>query len=384
MTAPGPPPRWCIVGPTHPYRGGIARHTTLLADAAVDAGVGLRLVSFARQYPGWLYKGATDRDPEQLRPAVAPDYLLDGVGPRSWWSTGRAIADGRPDLLITVWWHPFLAPALGTVVRRVRRLSPATTCVALCHNVLPHEGSITDRALVRYALARQDGIVVHSDSEASTARQLLDGMPITVSPHPTYQVEVDHGVGRRPGEPLTLLSFGLVREYKGVDVLLRALPKVLEQRPVRLVVAGEFWDPIEPYQELVRELGIADHVELRDGYVPEAELSSLLDGADLMVAPYRSATQSGAVEMAFGAGLPVVASDVGGLGDQIDDGVNGLLVPPEDVGALARALVEATEPDALVRLRAGAAARAPERTWGQLVDDLTAFTQQLGAHRTPE
>lgn len=367
--------RWCIVGPTHPFRGGIARHTTLLADAAAEAGIDVRLVSFSRQYPRWLYKGVSDRDPEQLVPQrLTPEHLLDGVDPRTWWHTAGSIAEDRPDVLVSVWWHPFFAPATGTMVRRIRRRSPATTCLALCHNVLPHEESFTDRALVRFALGRHDGLVVHSDTEGRTAHQLLGDLPVTVSPHPTYQVELgDPPRSRCDDQPLTLLAFGLVRAYKGIDVLLRALPAVLERREVRLVVAGEFWDPVEPYEDLVRELGIGAHVEIRNGYVPEDELVSLLAQADVMVAPYRTATQSGAVEMAFGAGLPVVASDVGGLGDQIDPGVDGLLVPPEDVAALSRALLNATEPDTLERLRAGAAGRSPARTWGQLVEDLVSF-----------
>lgn len=376
-------PRWCIVGPTHPFRGGIARHTTLLADAVADADIDVRLVSFSRQYPRWLYKGASDRDPEQLRPRrVDPEYLLDGIGPRSWWDTGRSIGEARPDVLVSVWWHPFFAPAIGTLVRRVRRRSPRTTCVALCHNVLPHEGSGIDHRLVRFALAPQHGVVVHSDTEGTTARDLLGDMPVTVSPHPTYHVDL--GPEPAPGDDdrvPTLLAFGLVRAYKGIDVLLRALPAVLAVRPVRLVVAGEFWDPVEPYRELVRELGIGEHVELWDGYVPETDLVSLLGEADVMVAPYRTATQSGAVEMAYGAGLPVVASDIGGLGDQVEHGVDGLLVPAEDVDALSRALIEATEPTVLHRLRAGAAARSPVRTWAQLVDDLRGFAGAVSSTR---
>lgn len=372
-------PRWCVVGPTHPFRGGIPLHTTLMAEAIAARGHSLNVVTFTRQYPGWLYKGASDRDPEQLAPVgFAPEHRLDSVGPWSWRSAARAIADQRPDVLVGVWWHPFFAPMFGSVLRMIRRRSPGTLRLALCHNVLPHETSRVDRVLVRGALGPTDGLVVHADTQRDVANALLPAKPVLVTPHPTFSVEVDRPDGRRGDDgTVNLLFFGLVRHYKGVDVLLRALPAVLRTRPVRLVVAGEFWDPVRPYAALVDELGIGDHVELRPGYVPDADLRKLLGEADLMVAPYRSATQSGAVEMAFGAGVPVVASAVGGLANQVDHGRNGLLVPPDDPAALAAALVEATAPDTLDHLSQQVRAATAVRTWDALVDAIERFALEL-------
>lgn len=378
-------PHWCIVGPTHPFRGGIPRHTTLFTDAVAAAGIDVDLISFSRQYPRWLYKGETDRDDSQLAPqAVAPDHRLDGLGPRSWWQTVRVIERMSPDVLVLVWWHPFFAPMVSALLRGVRRRSPHTVRVALCHNVLPHESSPIDRLLVGHALAPAEGIALHASSQEGVARQLLGPRPTLVTPHPTYRVDAS---APRPGStdpddgPLELVFFGLVRPYKGVDVLLRALPAVLRERRVRLTVAGEFWGSADPYVELVRELGLGDHVELRPGYVPDDELAKLLLDADLAVAPYRSATQSGAVEMAYGAGLPVVASRVGGLTEQVNPGVDGLLVPADDPPALAEALTEATEPATLARLTEGALARSSSRTWDGLVEDLRGFADELIRHR---
>ena len=378
---------WCIVGPTHPFRGGIPRHTTLFADAAAGSDLDVDLVTYTRQYPEWLYKGESSRDPQQITPAaVTPEYRLDGIGPHTWWRTGRTIAARRPDVLIVIWWHPWFAPMVGTVLRQVRRRSPATLRIALCHNVFPHEGSRLDRRLVRYALTPLDGLVVHAASERDLANRLLADPPVLVTPHPTYTVDSARRQPTVPDErqPLTLLAFGIVRRYKGIDVLLRALPDVLRERSVRLIVAGEFWDPVAPYQDLIRDLGLEEHVELRASYVPEDELAELLGSADLMVAPYRSATQSGAVEMAFGAGLPVVGTSVGGLADQIDDTVNGLLVPPDDPGALSRALVDATDLATLARLTKGARSDGTLRPWTGLVDDIRGFAASLATGSTAQ
>lgn len=371
--------RWCIVGPTHPYRGGIPRHTTLMAEAIAARGADLRVITFRRQYPSWLYKGATDRDPDQLPPVgFAPDPRLDSIGPRTWRSTALTIAQAHPDVLIAVWWHPFFAPMYGALLRQVRRRSPKIIQVALCHNVIPHETSRADRVLTRRALTPVDGLVVHAESQRELANSLLGPTPVLVTPHPTYPVDIDARSRRRaPGDPTNLLFFGLIRQYKGVDVLLRALPMVLRERRVRLVVAGEFWEPTRSYTDLVDDLGIGDHVDLRPGYVPDADLMKLLSDADLVVAPYRTATTSAAVEMAFGAGLPVVASRVGGLADQVDHGVNGLLVPPDEPAALASALIEATAPASLDELTQHARADETIRTWDGLVEDVERFVRLL-------
>ena len=276
----------CVVGPTHPFRGGIPRHTTLMAEA-IATRADIRLITFTRQYPGWLYKGARDRDPDQIAPAgFVPDRRLDSLSPLSWRSTARVIGRMEPDVVVAVWWHPFFAPKFGTLLRHVRRRSPRTVRVVVCHNVLLHESSPVDRTPARRALRVADGLVVHAASQRDVANDLLLPVPVLVTPHPAYEVDVNRLHSRPRHGAVNLLFFGLVRRYKGVDVLFRALSVVLTRRKVRLVVAGEFWDPVQPYTALVDELGIGDHVEILPGYVSDADLTKLLAAADLMVAPY--------------------------------------------------------------------------------------------------
>lgn len=378
--------RWCIVGPTHPFRGGIPRHTTLLGEAVAARNIDLQVITFTRQYPRLLYKGASDRDPGQLPPVgFVPDRMLDSIGPVSWTRTARAIAAANPDVVLAVWWHPFFAPMYGTLLRQVQRRAPEATRLALCHNVLPHETSVVDRVLTRAALAPVDGLVVHAASQREVAAELLGPKPTLVTPHPTYVVDAEvHAPPRSDADgPVTLLFFGLVRPYKGLDVLLRALPAVLRKRHVRLIVAGEFWEPVESYAGLISDLGVGDHVDLRPGYVPESDLVKLLGEADLVVAPYRTATQSGVVEMAFGAGVPVVATRVGGLSEQVDHRVDGLLVEPADEAGLASALIAATEADTLRDLSRAAGSHASGRTWDSMVDAICRFVGTVRDHPAP-
>jgi glycosyltransferase involved in cell wall biosynthesis len=238
--------------------------------------------------------------------------------------------------------------------------------VVLAHNVLPHERRAVDVPLVRALLRRADTVLVHSDEQAAVARSLAD-TPVTVTALAPFPPAPASGPARTPDAPptRTLLFFGLVRPYKGLDVLLRAL--AAGPPDVRLVVAGEFWGGTAETERLVAELGIEDRVELRLGYVPAPELAALFARADALVLPYRTVTGTQHTWLAFAHGLPVVATRVGSLPDQIRDGVDGLLVDPGDVAGLADALRRLYEPGCLPTLRANVHPVDPTAQWREYV-----------------
>jgi glycosyltransferase involved in cell wall biosynthesis len=247
--------------------------------------------------------------------------------------------------------------------------------VALCHNVLPHERGRTDVRLTRAVLRRADALLVHSEAERDKAAALVP-VPAEVTPLPPLALTASTapsaphtGVARR------LLFFGMVRQYKGLDVLLRALALVPD---VSLMVAGEFWSGEAQTRSLVGDLGLTDRVEIRSGYVPAAEVDELLAGVDALALPYRAATASAHAYIAHSHGLPVVATRVGNLPEQVRDGVDGLLVEPEDPAALARAITRLYEPGVLDALRAGAAesgTRGADELWSRYV---AAFERAAG------
>jgi glycosyltransferase involved in cell wall biosynthesis len=368
--------RIVVLGPTWPYRGGIAQHTTELA-RQLGRRHDLRLVSFRRQYPRWLFPGRTDRDPSV--PVAPPEaaYPLDPLLPWTWWPTARLIAAHRPEALLAEWWVPYFAPSLLGVLTLARRARPGLRVVLECHNVLPHEGrSAPARWLTRAALSTADAFVVHSTADRDALEGLRPGAaartflsPLVAAPLPPAP---PRGVARErlglpPDGPL-ILFFGFVRPYKGLPHLLSALPAVRERLPLaRLLVAGEFWEPVAAYERQARSLGVAEAVRFDDGYIPDERVADYFAAADVVALPYVEASQSAVVPLARRFGVPVVASRVGGLPDAVEDGVSGLLVPPADPLALAAALVRCLSDPALARSLAQRAALREDAGWDEAV-----------------
>lgn len=340
--------RIALIGPAHPYKGGIVHHTTELAHRLTGLGHDVRIESWSRQYPDRLYPGQQRVDEPELEPHPNTRHPLSWRRPDSWWRLGRRLRSDV-DAVVIVLVSPVQVPAqlvvLAALGRRVRTL-------VLCHNVLPHEPGRIDRPLVAALLRRVDAVLVHSNREAQIAEGLTR-VPVRVAamaPHPPGGLPVVLPAPDRPALR-RLLFFGLVRPYKGLDVLLRALADTADD--IRLTVAGEFWGGDGSYRALAAELGIGSRVDWRPGYLPAARLPGLLAEVDALVLPYRSATASQNVELAFAHGLPVVVTRTGELASAVDDGVNGLVAEPGDPGALAAALRELYEPGRLPTLRRG-------------------------------
>ncbi len=364
-----------MIGPTHPYTGGIAHHTTELCHHLDRRGVPAALVSWERQYPSFLHKGTSTVAVDQPEvPVFDPTtYPLRWDRPQSWWSAGRSVREAERLVLAVV--TPFhgvpYAGVLAGAGSGSRRGGPRT--VGLVHNVLPHESSAVDRALMGRLLRRLDRVVVHSDDQAALAGTLgvTDASLVVVPLAPAFPrrdaAAATDGAGDADGGqgPLRMLFFGTVRAYKGLDVLLRAMAQVPGSH---LVVAGDFWEPVEEYRALVDELGLGERVELRDGYVPAGDMPDLFAAADVSLLPYRSGTGSWNAELAAAYGVPSVVTRAGTLADPVTDDVDGLVVEPDDVGSLARALERLADPQVLVRLRRATQGRDRTPAWDAYVD----------------
>ena len=360
--------RITLVGPAHPYKGGGARHTTELAHRLAEQGHDVAIESWRAQYPSMLYPGQQTIDVPEADPYPRTRHELAWYRPDGWWRLGRS--SGREDdlVVVTVFSPVQVVPYLGVL----GAVSGRTRTVALCHNVLPHERRPVDITLMRSLLRRTDMVLAHSPEQARLARGLVRGSRTTVRsaalpPHlprsgggGTVRTTVDH----------RLLFFGIVRPYKGVDVLLRALAHGAPPQ-VRLTIAGEFWGGTARLQALAADLGITERVEFADGYVPAKDLPDLFSRADAVVLPYRSATATQNVWLAHEHGLPVIATRAGTLPDQVRDGVDGLLCAPDDPVDLARAVREFYTPGTARRLRAGVRRVDPQQHWDTYLAALT-------------
>jgi glycosyltransferase involved in cell wall biosynthesis len=364
--------RIALVGPAHPYKGGGARHTTELAHRLAAAGHDVIIESWRAQYPSLLYPGQQTVDTPEGWPYPRTYRRLAWYRPDGWLAAGRRLRTA--DLVIFALLTPLQAPSYVSVLTALGPRRPRT--MVICHNVLPHERRPADVVLIRTLLSRVDTAIVHSAEQAAQARDLAPDVPIVVArmpPHLPAVPQKDH-LTERDGvlasSTCRLLFFGIVRPYKGLDVLLRGLAKT--RAHVTLTVAGEFWGGTAETEQLITDLGLAGRVRLRPGYVPAREIPALFAAADALVLPYREATASQNVLLAFAFGVPVVTTTAGALAEAVHDSVDGLTCAPGDVDDLARALAEISVPETARRLRAGVRAVDPEPYWAAYLRALLA------------
>ncbi len=363
-----------VVGPTYPFRGGISHYTTLLVRQLRQRHE-VRFLTFSRQYPQWLFPGRGDRDEGSQNVLRAEgETLLDGANPWTWWQAARAIRAARPDMLILQWTVSYWIPMLWLL----SRLAPKSTCtVMICHNAAPHEAGhpLVARLsgwLQRLVMGQADHLICHAESDAAELRELLPGHSITRVMLPSYAGVAALAEGERAarrGSP-NLLFFGFVRPYKGVEGLLAAMPRVRAALPdAHLTVAGEWWRGAGEPDALI-PTSLRDAVTILDRYIPNEEMSALFAAADVVVLPYRSATQSAVVQLAYGFGVPVITTAVGGLPEAVHHERSGLVVPPDDPDALADAIIRYHREGWRERLAPGVAALRETFSWDALVDTL--------------
>jgi glycosyltransferase involved in cell wall biosynthesis len=335
------PLRIALLSPFPPLKGGIARFSSRLQNAFEDAGCEVIPIPFRRLFPRWLLKGRVAYEPGA---ALFPEShcSLDLMNPISWLVTARHLRRLDPDVLLIAYWTGILAP-LCALMRRATGLKT----VILLHNFTSHEHIPGESLLKGMLTASSDGFIVLSRSVGAELAAFRPKSRILTLFHPVYEPqgicspkrEARRSMGL-PEESKVLLFFGYVREYKGLDMLIEAMALVLQKDPsVRLVVAGEFFIDSHVFKDQASRLGIDANVDFQEGYVPTERVGTLMAAADAVVLPYRSATQSGIVPLAFGHGVPVIACDAGALAEQVEHGRTGWIVEGRGAEAMAAGIL---------------------------------------------
>lgn len=376
-----------IVSPAWPYRGGIAAFTERLAVELQREGHQVKIYTFTLQYPGFLFPGKTQYTSSPKPEDLQIERSLSSVNPWTWISLGRRIKKETPDLLLVAYWMSFMAPSLGTMCRIARR-NKHTRILGILHNLLPHERKLGDKLFARYMVGALDGVVALSQSVCDEAHLFRPELPTVASPHPLYD---------NFGEPATreescrqlgldtdcryLLFFGLIRDYKGLDWLLEAFAK-LKKSPasdekavgVKLIIAGEFYGKSEQYFAQAKALGLEDRLVWKSEFVPDSDVRYYFGAADLIVQPYKTATQSGVTQIAYHFLKPMLVTRVGGLAEIVPDGKVGYSVEP-DVDAIADALQDfVSHSDNDTRFQEGLIEEKKKYAWDKMTHAILSLT----------
>ena len=336
-----------ILGTAYPFRGGLATFNERLARQLQAEGHTVEVITFTLQYPSFLFPGKTQYSTEKAPADLRISQQVHSCNPFNWIKIGRRIRNMQPDMLITCYWMAFFAPCYGMIQRIVQR-NGKTRCIALVHNMIPHEPSILDKLFAPFFVRHTDGFVALSESVVQDINRFDHGTkPKTSYPHPIYdhygeqmsKEEACHALHLNP-ENQYMLFFGLVRAYKGLDLLLDAFGKVKDQLPnLQLIIAGEFYEDEDKYRAQIANNGLTDRIIIKNEFIADADLRKYFGAADLIVQPYKSATQSGVTQVAFHFEKPMLVTNVGGLGEIVHDHKMGYAVEP-NAEAIAQALTD--------------------------------------------
>lgn len=376
-----------ILGPAHPYRGGIAKFDEVLAAAFGREGHDVKIINFTLQYPSFLFPGRTQYTRMAAPEGLVIERRINSVNPLNWPVVGREIAREEPELVIPRFWMPFMGPSLGTIARTIRHRSPNTRIIALADNIVPHEHRPGDRPLTDYFLRQTDAVVYMSD-EVGRDLDSFDYKGLrAMSPHPIYdtygtpvaKAEACAALDLDPAEDYVLF-FGFIRDYKGLDLLLEAWALLKSQGKTsgkKLLVGGEYYGNKEKYDTLIRSLGLAEDIIVHDRYIDENQVRNYFGAADLVVQPYKSATQSGVTQVAYHFGTPMVVTNVGGLPEIVPDDKVGYVVDV-DPAAIAKAIGDFYEQNRAAEFRANIAVEKERFSWSALTETFTRLHAEIG------
>lgn len=372
-----------FIGTGYPYRGGLAAFNERLAAEIQSGGNSVRIENFILQYPGILFPGKT-----QYSSGPPPDNLkitrsINSVWPVNWIKVARRVRKEKPDLVIFKYWMPFMAPCFGTLAKLIKK-NNYTRVITILDNVTPHEGRPGDRLLTGYFIKQVDGFIAMSRSVLNELETFDRDKPRVLSPHPVFD-NFGSPISREKAlERLGLdagyryiLFFGLIREYKGLDIMINAFAnKELREMKVRLLIVGEFYIPRSPYDEMIKKHGLEDEIIMHSQFVPNKEVAQWFCASDIVSQPYKSATQSGVTQIGYHFNKPMLVSDVGGLAEIIPHGKGGYVVKPDHL-AVAEALVDFFRNNRYDEFVKGIKAEKHKYSWETMTKNLYLLLDQI-------
>ncbi len=374
--------RFALVGPAHPFRGGIAQYNSALFRALSVEHEAL-LITFRRQYPAFLFPGKTQTDSSREPFIVPGEGILDSLRPSSWSAVARRILEYAPDAIVFQWWQPFFGLAYSSICRAVKAQSQIPV-IFLCHNILSH-GEVQffgreaiERLLVQRSFNHADGFLVHAEGLVRLLKEFRPASPVRKIFLPLFEFyQRWDDVPASESEIPRLLFFGKIRPYKGLETFLEALALLRGRMPFEATIAGEFYVDPRPFKRLVHKNGLVDQVTWIDRYISNEEVPHVFRSADVVVLPYVEATQSGVVSAAYQFDVPVIASDVGGLSEIVIEGETGCLFPPGNAEALAEKIIQYFEARKKKEFQENIREFRQRMSWNQAIDNLIDLVSEV-------
>lgn len=369
-----------IVGPAHPYRGGLASIMQSMAREFQSRGSEVAITTFTLQYPTILFPGKSQTVDTPAPTDLHIERKVSTVNPITWWRVGKELQKSKPDIVLMKYWTPFMAPCFGTIARLARK-NGHTKVICQIDNVEPHEHHIIDKPCNHYFLRSVDGFIYMSEQVHSELKTYTKA-PALFSPHPIFdnfgeRVPRNEACARlrlNPNERYTLF-FGLIRDYKGLDILLDAWAEY-RRKGSKLLIAGEFYASRSKYIEQIERLGLKDDIILHDHFIPDREVKDYFSAADCVVLPYKTATQSGVTQICYNFCTPVIVTRVGGLAEIVPDGRVGYVCEPTKDG-IRNAIERIYEDDHLQRFSEAMQDERKRFTWEAMCDRIEELYDQL-------
>jgi D-inositol-3-phosphate glycosyltransferase len=372
-----------IIGTAYPFRGGgMSTYNERLALAYQQHGDDVTIFTFSLQYPGFLFPGKTQYSTDPPPAGLDINVAINSVNPFNWFSVGYKIKRLKADLIIIRYWMPFMAPCLGTIARIIRR-NKHSKVIAITDNIIPHEKMPGGNLLSRYFVKSCDGFVAMSRAVLSDLDKFDKVKPRVFSPHPLYD-NFGASVSKSQAKNILgldenlkyILFFGFIREYKGLDLLIRAFADWrFRQLPVKLLIAGEFYVDSKPYLELIEKLGLKDQIVLRTEFIENSDIVNYFCASDIVAQPYKDATQSGVTQIAYHFEKPMLTTNVGGLSEMVPDGMVGYVVNPA-VDEISDALLRFFNENKEKEFSANAAIEKKRFSWELLLNRIDSIVEQ--------
>lgn len=373
-----------IIGPAHPFRGGISDFNEALGKAFTSQNNEVTLLSFKKQYPNFLFPGKTQKRTHEAQHNLNVVSQIHAYNPFNWFKTRKWIKNHAPDLILVRFWTPFMGPALGSILKGIKKTIPV---IAITDNIIPHETKMWDRVFTRYFLKRISACITLSKSVADDLEKFNFKLPVRTTPHPIYnhfgeqinknEARVKLGIDAKG--PMVLF-FGLVRAYKGLDLLLQALQdKRLSEMKVTLLLAGEFYDKKEKYQQHLKQLQDENRLIMKEYFIPDDEVAAIFCASDLVTQTYHTATQSGVTQIAYHFNRPMLVTNVGGLPEMVPNGKVGYVVE-KDPNEIANAIAGFFESMAEDKFYDNIIKEKEKYSWERFVDVINEMYKKLQSH----